>query len=303
MPAVSSPPGAGWQPDLYVGRGDFPSGGPSGLPARLFLGRPAPPLRDYVAGYLGFPPDTFQPPAQVILPREVITVPFTFGDAPGHVISGGRCARLPAQAVFGPYDRAFWFRPQPSAAVTVALTLPGAHALFGISLREIACTASGAADLLGRRAPLLAEQLAAIPGWAARFALLDRTLAAWLARGSAPAPAVLRAWRRLGESGGRLRISDLAAELGTSRRYLEKQFEVQVGLTPKTAARVVRFNAAARLIAAGTGRDLAGVASASGYSDHAHLDREFRELAGRTPTEFLSQQTVLRGVSARAAWK
>lgn len=121
MIPLNGPPGAGWEPDVYVDRGDFPSGDPSGLPARLFRARPSPPLRDYVAGYLGFPPDTYHPAAQVVLPRETITLPLPFDDAPGHLISGGGCTRLPAQAVFGRHDHAFWFRPQPSAAITVAL--------------------------------------------------------------------------------------------------------------------------------------------------------------------------------------
>lgn len=122
------------------------------------------------------------------------------------------------------------------------------------------------------------------------LSLLDRTLAAWLARGQAPAPAIVRAWRRLRESGGQLRITDLAAEVGTSRRYLEMRFAEQIGLAPKSVARIARFHSAARLITTASRRDLSDLAFACGYSDHAHLDREFKEISGCAPTQFLLQQ-------------
>ena len=35
---------------------------------------------------------------------------------------------------------------------------------------------------------------------------------------------------------------------------------------------------------------IADVAAATGYADHAHLDREFRALAGCTPTAWLREQ-------------
>jgi AraC-like DNA-binding protein len=108
--------------------------------------------------------------------------------------------------------------------------------------------------------------------------------------------------RRLHESGGQLRIGDLAAEIGTSRRYLEMRFAEQVGLAPKTVARIARFHNAARLATMTPRRDLAELACACGYSDHAHLDREFREFSGCTPTEFLAQSTlgVVNGVTGTA---
>jgi AraC-like DNA-binding protein len=256
------------------------------------LGAPGELLRDYVLAYAGFPPGTPQPPVQRVLPSGIVPLMLEFSHAPGQLVAGRDRARLPGQPVFGLHERAVLVEPQPAHGITVVLTPPGAHALFGIALRDLAGTITGAADLLGSRAQLLAGQLAETPGWPARFALLDQALAAWLARGPAPAPAVIRAWRRLHDSGGQLRITRLAAEVGTSRRYLEKQFGVQVGLTPKAVARIIRFQAAARLIVTAPDRDLARLACAAGYSDHAHLDREFRDMSGCTPTQFLAERAA-----------
>ncbi|WP_260145516.1 AraC family transcriptional regulator [Streptomyces sp. 2132.2] len=67
-----------------------------------------------------------------------------------------------------------------------------------------------------------------------------------------------------------------------SRGYLVRRFTRQVGLTPKTAARVLRFRRATEMLAGGT-VSLAGLVAACGYYGQAHLSRELLALAGITP--------------------
>jgi AraC-like DNA-binding protein len=77
-----------------------------------------------------------------------------------------------------------------------------------------------------------------------------------------------------------------ALELGLSERQLRRRFTDAVGYGPKTLARILRFQ---RFLAlAADDADLAGLAFAAGYSDQAHLTRESRRLAGRTPAELLA---------------
>lgn len=66
------------------------------------------------------------------------------------------------------------------------------------------------------------------------------------------------------------------------RKRLWSRFRSQIGLTPKRAARLVRFDHAAHLLAAGNAA--AQVAAASGYVDQAHLHREVKAFTGVTPT-------------------
>jgi len=81
------------------------------------------------------------------------------------------------------------------------------------------------------------------------------------------------------------RVDVLGAQLGVSDRQLRRRFADAVGYGPKTLARVLRFQ---RFLAlAATGDDLARLALGAGYSDQAHLTRETRRLAGRTPRELL----------------
>ncbi|WP_346114620.1 helix-turn-helix domain-containing protein, partial [Nonomuraea maheshkhaliensis] len=74
----------------------------------------------------------------------------------------------------------------------------------------------------------------------------------------------------------------LADEVGWSRKRLWSRFRSQLGITPKRAARLVRFDHAAHLLAAG--HPAARVATESGYVDQSHLHREIRTFTGLAPT-------------------
>ena len=145
-------------------------------------------------------------------------------------------------------------------------------------------------DLLGGAAALLVEQLHEAPSWDARFDLVDEFVAARLAQARPPSPSVAWAWKRLGENRGRLEIGALAGELGCSRKHLIAQFREQVGLPPKMVARILRFRGVLESLERGNGTRLAEVAQECGYYDQAHLNRDFREFAGITPTEFLDRR-------------
>jgi AraC-like DNA-binding protein len=79
-----------------------------------------------------------------------------------------------------------------------------------------------------------------------------------------------------------LRVDGLADEVGWSRKRLWSRFRSQLGTTPKCAARLVRFDHAAHLLAAG--HAAARVAAENGYVDQSHLHREVATFAGLTPT-------------------
>ncbi len=82
-------------------------------------------------------------------------------------------------------------------------------------------------------------------------------------------------------SGGQVDIASVADDVGWSTRHLVRQFQIEIGLTPKTAARVIRFDRARRLIPHHRGAE---VAARCGYTDQLHLVRDFLDLTGLPPT-------------------
>jgi AraC-like DNA-binding protein len=85
-------------------------------------------------------------------------------------------------------------------------------------------------------------------------------------------------------------VRDLAAEVGWSTRHLEQEFGATIGLSPKTAARLRRFERSVPLVA--MGQPLALVAARCGYADQAHMTREWRRLAGTTPGQWMDQDVL-----------
>ncbi len=165
--------------------------------------------------------------------------------------------------------------------IQVNLTPLGARTLLARPLGDLARSTVALDDVLGRVTRDVAEELAGLPDWPSRFDVLDSWLLRRLRDAPDPRPDVAYAWSRLARTGGRVPVGTLCAELRCSRRHLAGRFADELGLGPKTVARMLRFERADAAVRAG--QPLAAVAAACGYADQAHLTRDFRAFAGRPP--------------------
>ena len=104
-----------------------------------------------------------------------------------------------------------------------------------------------------------------------------------------PAHAVTRwAVERIEASAGRLRVEDLAAASGLSRQRVHELVRREVGLAPKTLARIHRFHRALALLRGRDAPPWAELAAECGYYDQSHLIRDVRAFAGCAPGELLA---------------
>lgn len=276
-----------------------------GGPARdaLVVGVPQPGLRPWVDRYLGYREHTDRP----LIRREVagafVVLVIGWGD-PLDVVDP-RCAARGAYRVdsfvAGTFDGHCLTRTVGlGTGVQVLLAPLTARRLLGLPLRELTNRAVEVSQLPGGWLSRLRPRLAEAPDWPRRFALLDAALAARLGDADPVDPRLERAWRRLTDSGGRVGVGSLADELGWSRRHLSTSFHREVGLPPKTAARLLRFHRAYAALTGhrpGAGPPVVGdrsvepgaaLAARCGYFDQSHLIRDFHEFAGVTPTELLA---------------
>lgn len=95
-------------------------------------------------------------------------------------------------------------------------------------------------------------------------------------------------------SQGNVRIHALADELHYSERHMSRIFQDSMGITPKTFARIVRFQNVIDAILHQPMQSLCNYLTELGYSDQSHFQKEFKEYTGITPRRFLSYAQIGR---------
>ncbi len=222
-----------------------------------------------------------------VLPNGMVEMLVNFGE-PYRTISGAGPELLKKAWLAGLQSRPMVSAQPPRQDVMgVRLCPAGAYALLGRPVREISELVVDLEDLVGRAADELSERCHDAPSVEDRL----RRAADWVAERVMEArgvdPAIAWAAGRIEQSGGAVSIAELRRQTGLSKTRLAEAFRDQIGLAPKLYARVVRFRRAAAVLQKGA-EPLVEVALAAGYYDQPHMNAEFRELSGLSPTEFLA---------------
>lgn len=168
----------------------------------------------------------------------------------------------------------------------------GAFPLFRFPVAELTGRVVEFSDVWGTEASHVREQLDEARTDDDRFRRLEDWLAQRL-RQATPDPRIRFAAKALQQ--GDIGVGRLAEQTGISGKHLTQHFERHVGLTPKLYGRVQRLQRTIAHIGTRSAVDWAETAFAGGFYDQAHLIRDFRELVGLTPTEYLARRSPYPG--------
>jgi AraC-like DNA-binding protein len=247
--------------------------------------QPAPALAAHVECYWQLEgsagPDA--PAPERLLPDGCVELILNFGAPFREFTTAGASALQPARFVVGQMTRPVLVAP------TGAVQLLGIRFAPGGTLPFLPVPAG---ELTGQLIPLaelskgleqeLCGPVSEARTWLEKVALVEALL---LRRFHAAAPrgaSLQYALAQIVGRGGQLSVEQLAVDLGLSRRQLERRFLHEVGLGPKLLCRILRFQQVFRAVERATG-DWASLAVECGYYDQAHLIRDFRQFAGKTP--------------------
>ncbi|HKE27737.1 MAG TPA: AraC family transcriptional regulator [Bryobacteraceae bacterium] len=206
----------------------------------------------------------------------------------------GQVCRRSGAVVAGTYSRAFIADTRQHLSLLGVHFHPGgAFPLLGTPAIELSGAHTNLEDVWGAPARLLRQQLCDAITTPERFQLMEQALLDRARRVSSGDSAVDAALRLFGPIGTGSSTSAVARELGLSQRQFIHLFARQVGLTPKLLCRVLRFQYA-RILAQSQSSEQraigwAQIAIACGYYDQAHLIRDFKNLSGVTPSQYIRQ--------------
>lgn len=221
-------------------------------------------------------------------------VRWDFRGQPSHTarLLGDPCVHIAFEAgssrVVGVWTRT-WERTIAGQGIIRAVKLRAGAAPYLIEapISEFTDKITPLSHVLPCDAPALESRLLEPANDQVAFAEFGRWLTAQLRDTDAGAiDQVDRLLRRIRTDTSIITVDSLVAAAKIPKRNLQRLFKDLVGASPKWVIRRHRLQEAALQIAAGEMRSLSALAAELGYSDQAHLSRDFKSAVGETPREY-----------------
>lgn len=249
-------------------------------------GMPSDNLKSWACSYSGYSEDVGRSVCRLEVPRDRVIVILGFGDSLQIKPVGFEASPVNYQAfVVGLGEAPLLVEHHGFQRCLEIELLPwAANKLFRGASAEFTQGIVALENTWGKQANLLVEQLSQMSSWQKRFALVDRVFSERFAESNQTIRSEIQwAWNQLEQHGGCIPIQQLAKMLGWSDRYFAARFREQVGITPKAAARRIRFTRAHRRLTL-SDESLSAIAATCGYSDQSHFTREFHLFSGCSPS-------------------
>lgn len=228
------------------------------------------------------------PARQRIVPDGCIEMIFILGSDVKRYTTGDAFILQPRAMILGQITGPFFVEPTGDVSSFAVRFYPHGFACFAsIAIHKLANMETPIAALFGEHdARLLARDVAHAADTAARVAVVEAFLLRRLTATLTVDSIVQTTVDALLQSRGSQAIHTLAQNDNAMRRQLERKFRRHVGLSPKQLGRVIRLQAALKMMLSEPGETLTAVAYESNYYDQAHFIRDFREFTGTSPKDF-----------------
>ena len=183
--------------------------------------------------------------------------------------------------------------------VGIKLRPGAANLLFGISARDVRNGVVRLADVSRGFQPALLEELEAAGDFRARVGVIENWLRGELARLEPSRLASHSETNRLLDAVGRGEGPRALSQLtGWNERKIQRLFLTRFGASAATVRRLCRFRRSLAALEADAHPTRASVSTHLGYSDQAHMCREFREFAGTDIGSLLAERRSVGIVQA-----
>lgn len=185
--------------------------------------------------------------------------------------------------IFGTNSRTRPFRINPEATYLGIRFRPGmARHLLAIAPGELTDRHVEVPSFLG----IGPEQVMETPTFPEQSGLLAQAIVHTLHRNNAAPTSLDQAIEYVQQTRSIWQAAVLADLCGISQRQMERRVKIAIGLSPKFLLRILRVQAGISTMQEAPETRLIEMAADLGYSDQAHMNRDFRLLTGQTPFEY-----------------
>lgn len=166
-----------------------------------------------------------------------------------------------------------------------------AYPFFPVPLNEMTDRVVDADLLWGRNFAHLREHMLEISDIDLKFAAAERFLLKHFQRKFNLNPAVEYALAEILRSPDQLNLGRVSNRIGYSQKHFISMFKQQVGITPKTYLKIIRFQKAIKEIEQSREVDWAAISLDCGFYDQAHFIHDFKFFSGFTPEDYLRRKS------------
>ena len=267
----------------------------NGLAYREFV--PTEALQPFVDCYWlleGEPQPTNQPVREKVLPHAHPEMVFVYGNTFKASFGDDAPRRMPRNFIVGQLDKFINLETTgTTGALGVKFKPDGLYQLLQLPMTAFTNRSLILTEVLGESAVTLTGQIMAADSTLTRIALVESFLMQRVPSKPNALPYIPKAVNKIMGSGGSVSVGELTDEFGVSERQMERKFLERVGVTPKLLARIARINHVFKLLRLHPHFSWLDVIYTCGYFDQAHFIRDFKNLAGETPTQFFARKSSL----------
>lgn len=225
---------------------------------------------------------------QRILPDGCIEMAFILGDDIKRYTSGDEFILQPRAMVLGQTIEPFYIEPTGYVDTFAVRFYPYGFANFvTVPIKDLVNKETPLGLLFGKKtADELAQKINRAAGAQERKEIVEAFLLARLSDRSTIDNIVKSTVDALWATKGSQPINMILKDDLSKRRQLERKFFKQVGVSPKQLGKVIRLQAALKMLLNRQSESLTEIAYESAYYDQAHFIRDFREFTGINPKDF-----------------
>lgn len=231
---------------------------------------------------------------QRIVPDGCIEMAFILGDDIRRYISGDEFILQPRAMVLGQTMEPFYIQPTGYVNTFAVRFYPYGFANFVTTpIKDLANKETSLEILFGKGpANELEQKMIDARSTEERINIVETFLLNKLSDKATIDSIIKTTIDAMLSTGGDIPISAILKDDPSKRRQLERKFIKQIGISPKQLGKVIRLQAALKLLLGQQVESLTKLAYESEYYDQAHFIKDFREFTGTTPGEFLKDDSM-----------